>query len=219
MPRVKVLKSIIASRAKWEANRQKPTTWNPSRRREDFRQLADERPKVLTTEFRDARTVYLDTKKRIIKKVHPEHNEFANHLIAHLKNQKFKFIELVPVKSLMRGLSVGFPRWVQRYYHRPSLYSLKSYFYHEASIYASGLSQADKDYCKSLLKTNPKISEALVSKTYTELECAFSTWRQPIKRMLEVGLEEEFNFAFGSNFIVFGLTKDGKKLKVGLVDA
>ncbi|MFA6268504.1 MAG: hypothetical protein WCW13_05190 [archaeon] len=227
---------------------QRPLVLNPTRRRKDFRELTRGLPKNRVNEFRDSVEVLLDTKRRVIYKSTQDHEfakHFAKHLErmdlkfvelvpikSTLGKEQTDHYLLVPkclpkltVEELYsNSMKPTYPVLAQRYFRRPSLKSLYDYLYIGSPRHSS-LSQysseaeiiVDWKYCHDLLKINPEIDINMVKQALSELRKAFDSWEQPREEMQKKNLGG-YIFMGGANFIVFGLTKDRKKLKVGLVD-
>ena len=218
MPRFKEPKSILDGQRKWKANNANNLINRKVRRAsrmKDFLQIAPEVAEMarisspdLAIEMREGRDLTVANNDGLVIKDVRDHWETLD-LVRHLLKFQFKKIQLVPIKQVVAKDAIRLPRWVQRYFKRPSLYALQKYLHNlkQTKEYKHLLEKTDEDYCASLLQHNPEITPEMVYDAIRELHSAFSSW------------QGGYAFGGGTNFIVFGLTKDKTKLKVALVDA
>ena len=247
MPRVKVPKSIIANRAKWEANRQKPSKLNPSRRRKDLKTLIKglvESPTTLISEERERRTLSLDLKKRVaIKKM--RHYSDTRNFYRFLQNQKFETIQLIPIKSFVAKDAKMRNHFVQKYFKRPSLVALRDFLRgsdkgpenawipdaplkHSFLDFISGIGEAREDnLTRPIGEIDRHYCESLMkANPRINLKMVAAAikelkdvfWDWPMVQHADSAGETKYTFKSGTNLIVLGISKNSQKLKIGLVD-
>ncbi len=213
MPRGHEPKSTLAARKNWEANRQKPSTMNITRRRRDWKKHVEgmfryEVPiEVVTHGPRRegfGKRIVDASYKMIQKSVDAKFaSKFAREIAGKTSHCSIVFVKTAAGKQVQH-------RYYQRYFMRPNLQAFMDFL---SGIMGPKYSQRDKQYCQTLF--DHLLSKGIDRKKQFELAQnaereVRKLWRgeadHPIKRFPR----PDSRYVFRSdNFHVLGLTRTG----------
>lgn len=164
--------------------------------------------------LRDGKTIHVaGPKESLTWKKNPLHIEAASRFYKILRTCGLDKVRIVPVKT-------DSVTQVQKYFHRPSLSSLRQFVLFklgEIREMESFVTLTDVKYCEDLIKKFPGVSMKAWQKKVEEAKQDL-TFKAGVGEILDFFPESGYAWRFDfRNFIVFGFDKKGT-IKCGLVD-